>query len=119
MNRMLLAVAAFALTVAPSAFAQSAEGSLRGSVLDPSGALIPHAQVTLIATDGTTRQLTSDDNGAFEADHLSAGDYTLSISAAGFTPSLEPVSITSDKVMTEQVKLGISVMQEIDVIAKM
>lgn len=98
-----------------TALAQSTEGSLHGTVLDPSGALIPQAQITVSNADGFSRTLTSDDHGAFALEHLAAGSYTVSINATGFTPALEGISVSSEQVTREEVTLGISVAQEIEV----
>ncbi|WP_263379869.1 carboxypeptidase-like regulatory domain-containing protein [Granulicella paludicola] len=100
-----------------SAFAQSNHSSIHGTVLDPSGALIPKAQVIVTGADGFTRTLESDDAGAFELSNLTAGSYSVSINAAGFTPALAGVDVAEDKVAEESVTLGISVNQEIEVSA--
>jgi hypothetical protein len=102
--------------------AQSANGTpagtIRGTVLDPSGALIPQAQVTITNASGFSRTLKSGAMGAFVAPHLAPGSYSVSINAAGFTPALEGgVRVVGDKVTQENVKLGISVEQEIEVVA--
>ena len=97
------------------AFAQSSHSSIRVLVLDPSGALIPKAQVIVTGGDGFTRTLESDDAGAFEVSNLAAGSYSVSINAAGFTPALAGVDVAEDKVAEESMTLGISVNQRIDV----
>jgi hypothetical protein len=102
---------------ATSALAQSASGSIQGTVLDPSGALIPQAQVTITNANGFSRTLTSDSIGAFALPNFAAGSYTVSINAIGFTPALESIEVAADKVSSEDVKLGISVAQEIEVSA--
>jgi len=97
--------------------AQTPDGTIRGTVLDPTGALIPQAQVTVTNAEGFSRSLTSDAAGAFELPHLAAGSYTVSINASGFTPALEGVQVSASTVTNENVTLGISVSQEIDVTA--
>jgi len=117
MTLMNLALGILALSVATATFAQSASGSIHGTVLDPSGALIPAAQVTVASTNGFTRTLTSDGSGAFEVSGLAPGSYSISISAAGFTPALDSLQLSGDEVAKEEVKLRISVDQEIEVTA--
>jgi outer membrane receptor protein involved in Fe transport len=70
-----------------SAFAAwaAAGGSLSGIVKDPSGALAPSVQLTLINTDLKTEFRTvSDSRGAYSFPTLSVGHYDLRIEAAGF-----------------------------------
>ena len=61
------------------------DGSIRGSVKDPSGAVVPGAQVTatMLGTD-TTRSITADKDGAFEIVELPVGHYQVTVDAAGF-----------------------------------
>ncbi len=59
--------------------------TLTGSVVDPSGAVIPEATITLSeSTRGTSREIASDQVGSFVFDSLPSGDYTLEVSKAGF-----------------------------------
>lgn len=119
-NKTLLRPIALSLTLmlgmSAAALAQSTSGSIQGTVLDPSGALIPHAQVTISNADGFSRTLQSSATGAFTAAHLAPGTYSVSINATGFTPILEGgVQVVSNNVTPENIKLGISVNQEIEV----
>jgi len=60
---------------------------IAGVVKDPSGAVIPGASVVLrdAANKGNQTRIT-DNRGKFEFSSLAAGDYQLSVSAAGFLP---------------------------------
>ncbi len=59
--------------------------SLAGSVLDPSGASIPGATVTLTnpATQGTQLSITNE-TGAYHFNELAPGQYSLAVTAPGF-----------------------------------
>ncbi|HEX7958040.1 MAG TPA: ankyrin repeat domain-containing protein [Pyrinomonadaceae bacterium] len=62
--------------------------SLAGTVVDPAGAVIPGASVTL--TNQETRaqvSMVTDDSGFYHFDSLPAGPYTLRVEAAGFVAS--------------------------------
>ena len=67
-----------------SAWGQT-NGEIRGTVNDPSGAVVPGATITatLTGTD-TTRTVTSDKDGAFDIPELAVGNYDLSADAQGF-----------------------------------
>ena len=109
---------AFTLGMTSTMLAQSTNGSIRGTVLDPSGALIPGAQVTVSTADGFSRAIKSGATGAFTVSHLAPGSYSVSINAVGFTPVLEGgIQVIADKVTRENIMLGISVNQEIEVSA--
>ena len=82
-----LALAAVLLSgAAVSAGAQSAvDGAVGGTVHDPSGAIVPGAQVT-VTSNGTaaSQTVTADEQGYFRAIHLQPGDYTITVNSAGF-----------------------------------
>ena len=59
-------------------------GSLKGSVLDPSGAAVPGATVTLSGPNSTVKVAQSDNNGAYSVVGLPPGAYTIRVIAAGF-----------------------------------
>ena len=66
-------------------FAQTATGSILGTVKDPSGAVVPGATVTVQSVStGTTRALTTTDAGTYSAIALVPGAYHVSYEAAGF-----------------------------------
>lgn len=67
-------------------YAQTSSGSISGTVFDPSGAVIPGAQVRLLGTETgeVVRTLTTDDRGAFAAPLLRPNNYTVEASSQGF-----------------------------------
>jgi hypothetical protein len=68
-----------------SAFCQTDVSTIRGTVQDSSGALIPEARI--LVTDQLTnfsREVNSDSNGEFEIASLRRGTYRLSASKPGF-----------------------------------
>lgn len=83
----LLALAAvIALLAAPQAIAQNLYGTIRGTVVDPSGAIVPGATVTLsnVGT-GITKSITTGADGTFEFVNLLApADYDVSVTKSGF-----------------------------------
>ena len=75
-----------AACLAPSAVqAQTATGRLSGTVLDPTEGAIPEAEVTVRSeSTGTTTNLVTNTAGAFSANALVPGYYTVQVSASGF-----------------------------------
>ena len=79
--------AAFIPTIASSAHAQVVGGTITGTVLDPTGAVVPNAKVTVRNTDtGAQRILTTDNSGRFSAPSVPVGAYKVSVQAGTFSP---------------------------------
>src|SRR5437773_4479556 len=70
-------------------WAQSATtGALRGTVVDPVGAVVPGVTVTLVnPTTGQTQTTMTDANGLYGFSLLSPGTYDVEFSAPGFKTS--------------------------------
>ncbi|MCI0401705.1 MAG: carboxypeptidase-like regulatory domain-containing protein, partial [Gammaproteobacteria bacterium] len=67
-----------------------ATASLAGTVRDPSGALIPGAQVVITQTDtGFSKTAVSPDDGSFAFPALPVGPYRLEVRKNGFTSYLQ------------------------------
>ncbi|HEY9126520.1 MAG TPA: carboxypeptidase-like regulatory domain-containing protein, partial [Acidobacteriaceae bacterium] len=76
--------------------AQTATGTITGTVTDSTGAVVPNAQVVATAqATGLNYQATSGADGAFTAPLLPVGVYDLTVTAAGFT-SYRQTGITLD-----------------------
>jgi hypothetical protein len=112
-NRMfcaLLAVAAILLAMATPMRAQiGGEGSITGTVTDPTGAVVGGATViaTNNATNDKTTQTTSA-SGVFTLSPLIPGTYTVTISAAGFK-TLTQQNITVDALQVVGLKPQLTV----------
>ena len=83
----LLQLALLALLAAffPGAKLHAQTGSITGTVVDPSGAAIPGAQVKIInqSTGDLTREATSDGSGNFRALNVPPGTYKITVAAPG------------------------------------
>ena len=65
-------------------------GSIRGTVLDTTGATIPGAVVEVIETQtGATRTATTASNGSFSVVGLPAGNYSVTITKDGFQTTVQ------------------------------
>jgi hypothetical protein len=70
---------------AQNAAAQGTAASIRGTVVDPSGALVANASLTAIQTEtGLTREVSSDSRGEYSFVELPIGHYRLAAQAKGF-----------------------------------
>jgi hypothetical protein len=85
--RGLLAIAvSFAVFLAPALLAQTAgEGSIQGTVTDPSGAVVAQAKVSALdVATGVTTAATTTANGFFLISPLLPGNYAVTVTASGF-----------------------------------
>ena len=82
----LIAVLIVALMCLVPAWSQSSSGTMSGTVTDPSGAVIPNANVVLqdMAT-GVETVTVSNGTGFFSFSAVSTGTYKLTVKAEGFT----------------------------------
>jgi hypothetical protein len=83
-SAIVLLVAAVLTTVAAGAQTQNA-GTISGNVLDPTGAVIPNANVTLTSrAEGTVVKAKSNSRGEYLFDAVKPGSYTLTVAAPTF-----------------------------------
>jgi Carboxypeptidase regulatory-like domain len=74
----------------------SNHGTIRGSVADPSGAVVPGAKVTILnPVSGFTRIAVSDGEGHYEFDNVPFDPYHLTIAAVGFNAYADDVQVRS------------------------
>ncbi len=97
---LFLQLALLALLAAffPGARLHAQTGTITGTVVDPTGAAIPGAQVQIInqATADVSRQTTTDASGTFRALNVPAGTYKIKVNA----PSME--ELDRDGVVLDQ-----------------
>jgi hypothetical protein len=104
------AMAAAALMTIGTANAQSggSSGSINGTVLDPSGAVVANAAVEIHqAVSGYDQTTISDNNGKFSFSNVPFNPYHMSVTAAGFAPYAQDVEIRS--VVGTNVKVSLAV----------
>lgn len=95
-------VAAFSLLVFASGRlrAQTATGSIIGTVTDPSGAVVPDVRITIRSVStGLTLTRTTTSTGTFSVASLEPGDYLLSFQAKGFSGGKMQVSVRVGETM--------------------
>ncbi|MFQ5741367.1 MAG: TonB-dependent receptor domain-containing protein, partial [Acidobacteriota bacterium] len=110
--RTIAALAVLALGLAGNAFAQQL-ATLRITVADPSGAVIPGAELTLTNTQtGTRRAATTSTTGLAVIAGVPPGSYELTAEIQGFDPRTLPVQLAVGQVATLTVTLGIAVREQ-------
>ena len=74
----------------PSANAAQADASISGTILDPTGALVPRANVKTVNTDtGKTLTRVTDNTGAYSFSPVPPGPYNVEVEAKGFQRQLQ------------------------------
>ncbi len=109
---VLIAVSAVA------ALAQQDSGTLKGKVLDSSGAVVPGATVSVVSR-GVERTAATDQTGAYAVPGLAPGNYTVRITAPGFGTFHAKAEVAAGKVATVDASLQVALeKQEVTVEAE-
>ncbi|HEV3511034.1 MAG TPA: carboxypeptidase-like regulatory domain-containing protein [Candidatus Sulfotelmatobacter sp.] len=97
-----------------SAGVAAAARSITGLVLDPSGAAIAHASVTLSGKDPAKplAQTSTDSAGAFHFDNILPGEYTLTFRAEGFREATVVATVANKRPASLRAILQIPVQAE-------
>ncbi|WP_446742447.1 carboxypeptidase regulatory-like domain-containing protein [Silvibacterium acidisoli] len=91
----------------------SPAGIISGSVVDPSGALIPGADVQAKHFGVAVSSAATDDQGHYTISGLAPGNYTLEANAPGFRATvIDGVEISAGKVLHQAITLQIEVQQQ-------
>src|SRR5437660_6959846 len=94
----LLAILALSITIN----AQTFRGAINGTVTDPSGAVVPNAQIraTEIATSAE-RTTVSTSEGQFAFQDIPLGLYKVTVKTTGFAPyTVDKVEVTAGSIHT-------------------
>src|SRR5215469_10740432 len=122
-----VALSVLALVLTAQVFAQGgATGAITGTVQDPSGAVVPNADVRITNQDTSVleRSLKTGPEGSFTAPLLPVGTYSVSVEAAGFSEAkfadivvrvTETTHMTA-KLTTKSVQQKIEVQADVQVI---
>jgi len=104
----LIALSALLLSSVAVAQTTVAQGSIQGSVTDPSGAVVSGAKIS-ITNKGTGQVVstTSTSSGAYNSGGLIPGDYVVRVEAAGFKTTQLPVIVQVAVTASGNVKLEV------------
>src|SRR5687768_559890 len=103
--RTLAAAICCALFATTLALAQTAQGTVQGTVTDQNGAVVVGATVEAAnQATGEKRTVTASDQGAYTLPNLSPGLYTLAVTAPGFAnTTVKDVNVTVSFTITQDV----------------
>jgi hypothetical protein len=121
LHRIVLRVLALALLLPAAAFSQSFNAAISGTVLDPQGAIVPDAEVTLtaIGTDAVHKVKTGPD-GLYSFPNLQRGAYELKVTAQGFRDYVQRgINVSLNESLRVDVTLALgSAVQTVEVTAE-
>ncbi len=113
MNRkwsVMLACTAALLLSGVIAMAQTVTASVRGTISDQSGAVLPGAKITVTnVSTGVAVHTVTDKRGLYNVGFLGLGDYTVTATAPGFeSTTTSPFHLQIDQIATidEKLKVG-------------
>jgi hypothetical protein len=111
----LVAFLLFVLVFANQLFSQTGTSTIRGTVTDPQGRVVPGASVTLTNQEtSATRSMKSGDAGAFVFDLITPGEYRVQVEAKGFkTKAVDNVRALIGKPTESDVQLEIGTSGEV------
>jgi hypothetical protein len=107
--------AIFVFIFASTAHAQTFRGSIQGTVTDSSGAAIPGARVKVFSSGtGLSRSLGTNDQGAYVANELPLGTYSVTVEKQGFrTTTLNGIPVSVGSPARADIKLDAGTVQEV------
>ena len=119
----LLSIFLICLSITSLACAQGlgASGELKGTVSDPSGAIVAGASVTVTdVARGIKRNVTTDATGEYRVPGLAPATYSVSVNKTGFQPEIaKTVVVTVGQTTTIDFKMKLSkVSEQIEVTAQ-
>lgn len=115
MKRLSLCLFAWAVMLCASRSAPSQQtGALQGRVMDPTGAVIPGASVSVQRLPtGSTRTTMTDGAGHYRMDGLASGDYRLTSAAPSFQTAVDQVTIAAPgRLQTMDLHLAIAIQSQ-------
>ncbi|MCP9493117.1 MAG: ankyrin repeat domain-containing protein [Pyrinomonadaceae bacterium MAG19_C2-C3] len=91
----------------------SGNAAIVGTVLDPQGAVIPGAKVTITDAAGAVRQTETNDEGVYRVENLPGGSFTLHVQAVGFANlKITNISLSSGSESRPDIVLELDVTTE-------
>ncbi len=108
--RLVLFLGLLVLFSSPSwAQALGSAGTVGGVVVDPNGAVIPNASVTIAnAVTGYKRTVNTESDGSFRFNDVPPNTYQLTVSATGFASATQTLAVRTSVPISLKIPLSIS-----------
>jgi hypothetical protein len=106
-QRIALVLAILLFGIATQTPAQTVTGSIRGTITDPSGAVVADARITATNVNtGVATTATTDRGGAYNIQALPIGSYVVSVTKSGFSvTAAPPFALEIDQIARIDLKL--------------
>src|ERR1035441_10114952 len=109
--KLLLSVFVLIACLATGLIAQDISGTISGTILDPSGATVPNAKVTVTNTDRNqvVRVITTDATGTYSAPLIPMGHFTVKVEVNSFknkTRTAITLNVSDDLNINVTLKVG-------------
>jgi len=105
LHTLLLAVLTFSL--AQPIYAQQT-GTVKGTVTDESGAVIPATSVRIVSSTGAAREAQTNESGVYTITGVKPGRYTVRVNVPGFTAVEKAVDVAPGTVATVDTPLTVA-----------
>jgi hypothetical protein len=107
--RRIFLVMLLGLGLGVAASAQTFRGAINGTVTDPSGGVVPNAQVKATETaTGIDHVTVTTTEGQFAFQDIPLGQYRVTVTASGFPPhTIDKVEVSAGTIYTLNVKLSL------------
>lgn len=103
----------FFITALSSITGVSATGMVGGKVVDPLGAVVPNANVTLLQNGKVAGVTKTDQEGNFAFSPVDAGQYLVRVEAPGFAPQeSQPVHLVPARTISIEVMLQVGTLRQ-------
>ncbi|MBK6798866.1 MAG: TonB-dependent receptor [Acidobacteria bacterium] len=103
-----------AATLSAISWAQVPTGTISGTAVDPSGAVIPNVKVTIKnKATGSERQVITASDGTFSVPALPAGNYELTAQGAGFRTVKQEATVATGTVASIEFQMQVGQTSEI------
>ena len=107
---LLLAALILGIFTTVPIYAQVVGATMSGTVTDPSGAVIPNAQIVIKNTaTGVTRNARTDSSGFYNTPNLLPGPYSVAVSASGFSTQVQSgvvLTVGANQVLNVTLQVG-------------
>ena len=121
-KRLALSTILLSSALSVSCMAQTVTGAIRGTITDPSGAIVPNAKVIAVNTaTGVANTTSTNGAGEYSIRFLAIGQYKIQVEAQGFSgTNYGPFSLEIDQTAKVDVALSVgSAATNVDVSASM